>query len=46
MQRFSIAIHIRIHHHFASFFWVLASRHPTVTSGRLSNTLPPLIKSL
>jgi len=36
-----MAIHIRIHHHFTSFFLMLASRHLTMTSGRLSDTLPP-----
>jgi len=29
---FSIDIHIRIHFHFSTFFWVLASGPTTVTS--------------
>ena len=40
MWRFSLAIHIRIQHHFSSFFWVLAGGNATVASGPLSATHP------
>jgi len=43
---FNVAIHMRIHHHFSSFFWVLTSGPTAVANGPLSAKCFPWLKPL
>jgi len=45
IQGFSLAIHIRIHHDFSSFFWVLAGGPRAVGSGPLLSKFTTLAQT-